>query len=177
VGYTLPVPLVLQTLETGTGAVLQWTRGTLTDITPSYRARLRRKGIEQELPSTLNPGNPLFDRYFSKGWYQGEGLHRWMGQQAEVQIGGSGRNLHLTGFCASAQQNDAPFALTVMVDEVTFAPVVIRDCGSAFNFTFPLTAKQTEPRRYKVKLALNKVSILDFDKRALGLAMQRIEVR
>ncbi len=177
-GYTLPAISVLRTLENDTGVVLQVEGDRFTDITPSYRFRLRRKTKEQGPPRRIDPGETLFDPYLVTGWYQPEIRHRWMPQKASFVIGptlGPDEALHVIGFCAVEQQVDAPFLLTVTIDGRPLPPVSISLCGSVFDLSFPLP--YAGPHGYAVTLALDKVSKFDFDSRPLGLAIQRIEVR
>ena len=73
------------------------------------------------------------------------------------------------------QQRDAPFRLSVTIDGKQLPPVDIPQCGLGMEFKFPIPAGAGN--KMEVVLALDKVSKLDFDKRLLGLAIQRIEVR
>ena len=177
-GYTLPVASVLRTLENDTGMVFQVDGDRFTDVTPSYRFRLRRKSKEQGPPRRIDVGNALFDPYLTSGWHQPEVRHRWMQQKSAFVIGpalGPGEALHLVGFCAVEQQRDAPFLLTVTIGEHSLTPVRIALCGAGFDLSFPVP--EAGPQGYAITLALDKVSKLDFDKRPLGLAIQGIEVR
>ena len=177
-GYTLPAISVLRTLENDTGIVLQVDGDGFTDITPSYRFRLRRTAKEQGPPRRIDPGEALFDSYLLTGWYQPEIRHRWMQQKASFVIGPAlapDETLHVVGFCAATQQKDAPFSLTVSIGGRPLSPVSISLCGAGFDLSFPLS--NAGPEGYAITLALDKVSKFDFDNRPLGLAIQRIEVR
>ncbi len=177
-GYTLPAVSVLRTLENDTGSVLQVDGDRFTDITPSYRFRLRHRSKEQSPPRRIDPGDGLFDPYLASGWHQPEVRHRWMQQKAAFVIGpalAAGESLHLVGFCAASQQRDAPFLLTVAIDQQTLPPVSISLCGAGFDLAF--SVPNTSPQGYAITLALDKVSKFDFDSRPLGLAIQRMEIR
>ena len=181
--YALPAAAILRSIETGTGVVLRFANHQLIDTTNSYTARLRERVKEAGPPTRIDPGSELFDPYLTSGWYQAEARHRWMSQRAVFTIGGlsggglstPGHILHLTCSCAEVQQRDAPFRLSVTINGKQLPTVQIPQCGSALEFKFPIP--EGGGNKMEVVLALDKVSKLDFDKRLLGLAIQRIEVR
>ncbi len=176
--YGLPAASVLHSIEKGTGLVLRFANQQFIETTNSYTARMRERVREEGPPTRIDPGSELFDAYLTSGWYQAEARHRWMSQRAVFSIGGprtARQALHLTCSCAEAQQRDAPFRLTVTIAGKQLVPVHIPQCGSGLEFKFPIP--EGAGNNLEVVLALDKVSKVDFDKRLLGLAIQRIEVR
>ena len=176
--FSLPANSVLHSLENGSGVALRFDGQRLTNITPSYREQLSKLVKADGPPRRIDPGLSLFDEYLTSGWYLAEQRHRWMSQRVVLLIGNArnpGESLHVACSCAEIQQRDMPFTLTATIAGKRLPPVKITQCGTGLDFSFPLPKGNTE--LLEVVLELDKTSKIEGDKRPLGLAVQRIEIR
>ena len=178
--FTVPAEVALHSLDAGRAVVYRFEGGQFLHITPGYRARLAASPLPGGAPARLETGKAPYDYLLGPGWFEPEDGYRWMGKSARATLGGAapGHQLHVRGFCAPVQLAEGPLHLSVTPESAADpAKFIIESCSGSFDFALPLPAALSGRPRFDVTLEVDRVGLIPADKRALGLAIEAIEVR
>ncbi|MDQ6760754.1 MAG: hypothetical protein M3Z32_12955 [Acidobacteriota bacterium] len=149
--------------------VLRWDQDSVTDITKDY---------EPAQPAILDVADPAAGGDLGAGWYPKTQGYRWMPKSAEVVIKGPRwgcHKLYLSGYCPKAQVASGPLGLIVSVNGVITGPLNIERGDAPFEFSFPV--RPAAQGIYHVAVEVDRTFTTASDKRALGLAFGRFEIR
>jgi hypothetical protein len=111
--FTVPAEAALHALDSGAAFVFRFEGDRFRHTTPSYRTRLAASELASAAPTRVELGNTMYDYLLGPGWFEPSDGYRWMGRSARATLGGSGRHLHVRGFCAPAQLAAGPLHLAV----------------------------------------------------------------
>jgi hypothetical protein len=173
--FVLPADAAAQALDRD-GLVVYDVRGPrLRNVTSSYTVQRNVR-----LPSRVDAANAMTAYLLGPEWYQVDGDHRWMPQQATLRMGGptaAGQKLYLRGDCSDEQLRQGPLPVTVTVEGSALPAAAIRPGESSFEISFPLPDTLVGKPSVQVTIHAGRVFSPPGDARKLGLAFGVIEVR
>lgn len=178
--FTVPAEAALHAIDAGDAVVFRFEGGRFLHITPGYRARLASSELAATTPQRLETGSTLYEYLLGPGWFQATEGYRWMGKSATATLGGAGagRQLHVRGFCAPAQLSEGPLHLAVKPEAAPEpSRFTIDSCAGSFDFAVPLPEVLSAHQRFGVTLEVDRAIPIPPDQRALGLAIEILEVR
>jgi len=153
-------------------------KGPLKNITRQY---LPPQDAEHASGQTsLDMGSPLVEDRLGPSWYERDAGFRWMPRTAKVHISGpraAGAKLYLTGFCPITQLSKGPLGLTVTVDGIRLAPARFTKADTETTFAFDLPAETAGKSDLDITLEVSRTVRIGADRRDLGIAVSRLEIR
>jgi hypothetical protein len=175
--FTVPAEAALHALDSGAAFVFRFEGDRFRHTTPSYRTRLAASELASAAPTRVELGNTMYDYLLGPGWFEPSDGYRWMGRSARATLGGSGRHLHVRGFCAPAQLAAGPLHLAVRPESAPAAVnFTIESCSGSFDFVAPLPAELSGRPRFGLTLEVDRAAAVPPDTRELGLAIETLEV-
>jgi len=176
--FVLPADEVRRGLERDQIVVYRAGNGPLRNITSQYKPPAGPAAASG--PLRIDMADPLVTDRLGSGWYQLESGIRWMARAASVRMPGprtAADRLYVTAICPAAQVKSGPLEMTVTVDGVRLAPAQFTkgDADSTFDFALPPgTAGKSE---IGITVELSRTVRIGADRRDLGLAFGRFEIR
>ena len=170
--FTLPPEVLGRGLDQGQVVVYDVRGPSLRNVTSAYASAPPSPG----LPLRMDAGNLLEAYLLGPGWYDAEGGHRWMGRRAGLRLGAppaAGSRLYLSG----GRPDDRAITLTVCVNGLALAPVVLPPGQREFDAAVVLPASAAGQPEMRLLLEVSRTRRAPGDRRDLGLAFGRIEVR
>jgi hypothetical protein len=177
--FVLPGAVTLDGLNSGKLVVYSTAGDQLKNVTSFYQAA-SRSHLRRDVPRRVDVANELLDYLLGKTWYGSEEGHRWMPKAATVRLGGpatAGQRLYLSGYCAKAQLEKGPLALSVRVDGRALPAVQIQPGAEPFEFSFALPDELVGKESVEVAVEVGRTFTAPGDKRELGLAFGVFEIR
>ncbi len=149
--------------------VLRWDQDKVTDITKDYGP---------QPAAILDVTDPPPADELGTTWYPKTQGYRWMPKSAAVVMKGPSwgcHTLYLSGYCPKTQVASGPLGMIVAVNGVTTGPLKIEKGDAPFEFNFPV---RTDAQGiYHIAVEVDRTFTAGNDKRALGLAFGRFEIR
>lgn len=175
--YVLPAGEARRGLQEDKIVVYRAGQGPLKNITHRYEVpeEPSRSG-----PLRVDMADPLADAHLGPGWYGRESGFRWMPRSAGVTLPGPvspGRRLYVTAICPTAQLKKGPLAMTVTVEGVRMAPVYFTKANVETTFDFALPAQAAGKSEIGVTVEVSRTVQVGGDRRNLGLAFGRFEIK
>jgi hypothetical protein len=167
--FVLSADKTRNALENKKVVVLGYDQDGVVDVTNEYDPSKR---------VLLDVADPLAADRVGRTWYPIDHGFRWMPKRASVRMQGprSGcHTLYVSGYCVAAQVAARPLGMTVYVNGLRLAPVKIEKGDAQFEFTFPVLARTSG--LYNIVIEVDRTFSTAIDKRALGLAFGRFEIR
>ncbi len=167
--FVLPPDKTQKALEDKQLLVLRYDQNGVVDITNQYG---------KVKPAIIDVADALAADRLGPTWYPTDGNFRWMPKHAWLRMQGPSSGCHIlyvSGYCAAAQVAARPLAMTVAVNGVGSPPVKIEKGDASFEFHFPVPAETSGI--YNIDVEVDRTFSPGNDKRALGLAFGRFEIR
>ena len=177
--FVLPAAVTLDGLNSGKVVVYSTAADQLKNVTGFYQAA-SRSHLRREVPRRVDVANELLEYLLGNTWYGSEEGHRWMAKKATVRLGGPtnpGQRLYLSGYCAKAQLEKGPLALTVRVDGRALPAARIQPGAEPFEFSFALPDELVGKESVEVAIEVGRTFTAGADKRELGVAFGVFEIR
>ena len=89
----------------------------------------------------------------------------------------AGRKLYVTAICPAAQVKSGPLEMTVTVDGVRLAPAQFTKGNAESTFEFALPTEAAGRTEIDVTVDLSRTVRVGADRRDLGLAFGRFEIK
>lgn len=176
--FVLPTGEARRGLDRDQIVVYRAGNGPLRNITHQY---LPPEGpAAASGPLRIDVADPLVADRLGPGWYPAEFGSRWMAGAASLRMPGpraAGQRLYVTAICPAAQTKDGPLAMTVSVDGVRMAPVQFTRGNAESTFDFALPPRSAGKSEIDVTVDLSRTVRIGADRRDLGLAFGRFEIK
>jgi hypothetical protein len=131
-------------------------------------------------PLRFDVADPLLADRLGPGWYASEFGSRWMARTASLRMPGpraAGQELYVSAICPSAQVKNGPLEMTVTVDGVRLAPVQFTKGNAEATFDFALPNETAGKRDIDIGVEVSRTVRVGSDRRDLGLAFGRFEIK
>ena len=176
--FVLPAEETRRALDRDQIVVYRAGNGPLRNITHQY---LPPEGAAAAAgPLRIDVADPLVTDRLGPGWYPAEFGSRWMSRTASVRMPGprtAGRKLYVTAICPAAQVKSGPLEMTVTVDGVRLAPAQFTKGNAESTFEFALPTEAAGRTEIDVTVDLSRTVRVGADRRDLGLAFGRFEIK
>jgi hypothetical protein len=176
--FVLPVAETRRALDRDQIVVYRAGNGPLRNITHQYV--LPEGGAAGAGPLRIDVADPLVTDRLGGGWYPVEFGSRWMSRTASVRMPGprtAGQKLYLSAICPAAQVKNGPLEMTVSVDGFRVGPAQFTKGDAESTFAFPLPPGAVGKSEIEVTVELGRTVRVGADRRDLGLAFGRFEIK
>jgi len=180
--YMLPAALARTALESDRAVVYAFdpAEEKLRNVTGRYRRLAAELWVEPELPDKIEAGSQVFASQLGPGWYQVEGLYRWMARQAEVTLRGPqapGAKIILEGYCPRQQVKEGPLEVVVRAGGILAGRGWLHSPDAAFKLEFPVPEALVGQPKATVSIEVSRTFRAAGDNRELGLVFGKISIR
>lgn len=175
--FVLPADETRRALDRGEVVVYRVGAGPLRNITHQY---VVPAGATASGPLRVDVGDPLAADHLGPTWYPLESGFRWMPRTAGVRMPGprsASQKLYVTGICPAAQLKAGPLEMTLTVDGLRLAPVEFTKGNVETTFAFALPAETTGKSEIDITVEVSRTVHVGADRRNLGVAFGRFEVK
>ena len=176
--FILPAEEVRRGMNNDQVVIYRAGNGPLRNITHQYILPAGAAGGAG--PRRVDMGDPLAAERLGGGWYAPEPGIRWMARTASVRLPGprtAGERLYVSAFCPAAQVQPGPLAMTLTVDGIRLAPVRFTKGNAVSTFDFALPAEAVGKSDMDVTVEVERTVRNGADRRDLGLAFGRFEIK
>jgi len=180
--YALAAALAREALENDRAVVYSFdpVEEKLRNVTSRYRRLAADLWAESELPDKIEAGSQVFAGQLGPGWYQVEGLYRWMARHAEVTLRGPrapGARIILEGYCPRQQVTAGPLQVVVHAGGILAGSGWLRNPDAAFRLDFPVPEELVGQPKITVSIDVSRTFRAAGDTRELGLVFGTISIR
>lgn len=174
--FKLPLDTAVDQLRQGRAVVFAMGGdGNLRDATESYTAVAGLAYLDAH-PNKVDVGDPFYASRLGAGWYEQDKGFRWMGKEASVRIGGTGRALSVKGYCPAAVLAKGSVELTVIADGVKLGVIRLHEPDKPFAGNFDLPESVRTGHMMEVKIQASRTVRIGSDSRPLGAIFGVFEV-
>jgi hypothetical protein len=165
--FAAHMPLCLK----NTGGCI-WLRKTAE---PESKDREQAYQLYNELPLRIDLTRLIHPKQLCSGWYENEGVVRWMSKRGEVRLKGPGSNSQRL-WIEAKNYNTRPFQLAVQANGISLGTKTVDSIGP-FQSDFALPPELAHNGPLLVALEVSDTFQPPGDNRELGLAFGVIEIR
>jgi hypothetical protein len=176
--FVLPADETRRALDRDQVVVYRAGAGPLQNITHQYVPPAGPAAAGA--PLRVDVGDPLVADRLGPTWYARESGFRWMPRQASLRMPGPqspGQKLYVTAICPTEQLAKGPLEMTLTVDGVRLAPVRFTKGNAEATFAFPLPAATIGKSDIEIGVELSRTVRIGSDRRDLGLAFGKFEIK
>ena len=176
--FVLPADEVRRGLDTDQIVVYRAGAGPLRNITHRYEPPAG--ALAASGPLRIDMGDPLVADRLGPGWYRLESGIRWMPRTASVRMPAphtSAQRLYVSAICPEAQVRNGPLEMTLTVDGVRLPPVRFTKGNAYSTFDFALPPQTAGRSDIEITVELSHTVRIGADRRDLGLAFGRFEIK
>jgi hypothetical protein len=176
--YVLPAEETRRGLDRNEIAVYRAGQGPLRNTTHQFTVPAgpaHRSG-----PLRVDVADPLAAERLGPTWYPREDGYRWMPRTATVRMPGplsTAQKLYVTAICPAAQLDTGPLEMTVAVDRDRLGPVRFTKGNVETTFAFALPPETAGKNDIDISVELSRTVRVGSDRRDLGLAFGRFEIK
>jgi len=176
--FVLPAEKALRGLDMDQIVVYRAGAGPLRDITHKYEPPAGPAAVSGR--RLIDMRDPLVADRLGPGWYDLESGFRWMARAASVRMPGrrtTGEKLYVTAVCPAVQLKNGPLEMTVTVDSIRLAPVQFTKSDAESTFDFALPPETAGKNEIDITVEVSRTVRFGADRRDLGLAFGRFEIK
>ncbi len=176
--FVLPADEVRHGLDRDQIAIYHAGDGPLRNITHQYVPPAGPAAASS--PLRIDLGDPLVQDHLGPGWYQLESGIRWMPRTASVRMPGprtAGQRLYVSAICPAAQVKNGPLEMTLTIDGVRLASAQFTKGDAESTFSFALPPETAGKSEIDITVELSRTVRVGADRRDLGLAFGRFEIK
>jgi len=174
----MPAAKVRRGLDWDQIVVYRAGKGPLRNITSRYEPPAGPAAASG--PLRLDVADPLVTDRLGPTWYDADAGVRWMPRAASLRMPGpraAGQRLYVTAVCPEAQLEKGPLPMTVTVDGVRLAPAQFTTGDVPATFGFALPAEAIGKSAIDITVEVSRTVRVGADRRDLGLAFGRFEIK
>jgi hypothetical protein len=131
-------------------------------------------------PLRFDMADPLVTDRLGPTWFPLESGFRWMPRTASLRMPGpraAGQRLYVTAVCPAVQIKNGPLEMTIGVDGVRLAPVRFTKGDAASTFDFALPPGTAGKSEIGITVEVSRTVRFGADRRDLGVAFGRFEIK